>query len=98
MYEQQLSRNDERRRSYGTTCREGLTAEQELAKFITFAMSFLGSEPTKLLTDIWLDELASMDRTPGHISPDWHMVTVAAIARLSGQLLSLGFCKYSSEV
>jgi hypothetical protein len=65
-------------------------AERELAEFIRFATNLLGSEPVKFLTNIWLEELASMEMMPGPISLDWRLVTVAATARLATRLLCLG--------
>jgi hypothetical protein len=97
MYKQQPGRDDERTRDHILTCHERVTmAERELAEFISFATNFLGSEPTKFLTDIWLDELASMETLPGPTSPDWRLVTIAATARLATRLIGFGLCKRSS--
>jgi hypothetical protein len=83
--EQQPGRRDERTSGRSPACGERATiAERELAKFISFVTNFLSSEPTKLLRDIWLDELASRDTMPEPASFEWRLVTVAAIARLAG--------------
>lgn len=98
MCKQQLGRDDERTRDHTLSRHERVTmAERELAEFISFATNFLGSEPTKVLTDIWLDELASMETMPGPTSPDWRLVTIAATARLTTRLLGFELCKRSSE-
>jgi hypothetical protein len=90
MYEQ-LVRGNERTTDLSLTCQERVSmAERELTEFISFATNLLGSEPVKFLTNIWLDELASMEVMPGPTSLDWRLVTVAATARLATRLLSLG--------
>lgn len=95
---QQLVLDNEQTRGHGLSCYEDVTmAERELTAFISFATNLLGSEPTKFLTDIWLDELACMETMPGPTSPDWRVVTIAATARLATRLLSFGHCKRSSE-
>jgi hypothetical protein len=98
MYQLQPVREREQATNHALTCHEGISmAERELREFIGFATNFLGSEPTKFLTDIWLDELASMETMPGPTCPDWRLVTVAATARLATRLLSRGYCKRSAE-
>ena len=64
-------------------------AEFELQSFIDAVTDFFGREKAKFLTEIWLDELASMDRMPGPTSPDWHLVSLAASARLATYLIDL---------
>jgi hypothetical protein len=46
-------------------------------------------EGAKLLEDIWLDELAEMERTPEPTSPQWRLVSIAASSRLAGRLMGL---------
>jgi hypothetical protein len=65
------------------------TAERELAAFVSSIRDCLGSEQTRFLTEIWLDELASMDSMPEPTSPDWRLVTVAASARLASRLIDV---------
>lgn len=72
-------------------------AERELAEFISFATNCLGSEPAEFLTDIWLDELASMESMPGPTSLDWRLVSVGATARLAMRLFGFGSSKHGSE-
>jgi len=64
-------------------------AERELQSFIDAVTDFFGPEKTKFLTEIWLDELASMERMPEPTSPDWHLVTLAASARLATCFIDL---------
>jgi len=71
-------------------CESSTVAERELAQFIGFATSVLSLEPANVLRDIWLDELASMDRMPGPTSLDWRSVTVGATVRLATRLVTSG--------
>jgi hypothetical protein len=64
-------------------------AERELRAFLNSVTDLFGLDQTSFLTEIWLDALARMDRMPGPTSPDWRLVTVAASARLAGQLVDL---------
>jgi RNA polymerase sigma-70 factor (ECF subfamily) len=52
-------------------------------------LDVLGSEGAKLLEDIWLDELAEMERTPEPTSRQWRLVSIAASSRLAGRLMDL---------
>jgi hypothetical protein len=70
-------------------------AERELAEFINFATTLLGSEPAECLTNIWLDELASMETMPEPTSLEWRLVTVGATARLATRLIGSGYSKRS---
>ena len=63
--------------------------ELELHAFINSVADLIGAEHTRFLTDLWLDELASMDTMPEPTSPDWRLVTLAASARLAGRLIRL---------
>jgi hypothetical protein len=45
-------------------------AERELLTFIDSVTDLFGPGQTKVLTEIWLDALASMDRMPDPESPD----------------------------
>jgi hypothetical protein len=64
-------------------------AESELRAFIDSVTDLFGPDQTRVLTDIWLDALASMDRMPGPTSRDWRLVTLVASARLAGRLCDL---------
>jgi hypothetical protein len=64
-------------------------AERELSAFVNSVTSLLGPEQAMFLTDVWLDELASMESMPGPSSLDWRLVTIAASARLATRLAGL---------
>jgi hypothetical protein len=71
-------------------CDEPTTvAERELRSFVGSVIDLLGSEGAKFLEDIWLDELAEMERTPEPTSPQWRLVSIAASSRLAGRLVGL---------
>lgn len=82
MYEQPSDRRHERS-----------IAERELSAFIHSVTNLLGPEPTKYLTEIWMDEVAALDIMPEPTSLDWRLVTVAAAARLASRLVSLDRCQ-----
>jgi hypothetical protein len=85
------------RESVNALGREPVTmAERELADFISFATNLLGSEQAECLTNIWLDELASMETMPGPTSLDWRLVTMGATARLATRLIGAGYSRASS--
>lgn len=85
MYEQPSVRRHERS-----------IAERELSAFIHSVTSLLGPEPTKYLTEIWMDEAAALDIMPGPTSLDWRLVTAAAAARLANRLVSVD--RYPSTI
>ena len=71
-------------------CEQPITvAERELRLFVGSVIDLLGSEGAKVLEDIWLDELAEMERTPEPASPLWRLVSIAASSRLADRLLDL---------
>ena len=61
--------------------------ERYLLEFIHSVKSVIGTDMDGLLTELWLDELTSMDRTPGPTGPEWRLVTLGASARLARRLL-----------
>ena len=63
--------------------------ELELLGFISSVTELLGSDQTNILTEIWLDELASTDAMPEPTSVQWRLVTLGAWARLSQRLLDI---------
>jgi hypothetical protein len=63
--------------------------KRELLEFIHVVCSVLGADMASVLTELWLDELASMDRTPEPTSPEWRLVTLGASARLVSRLLEM---------
>jgi hypothetical protein len=72
------------------SCERSITvAERELRSFVGSVIDLLGSQGAKLLEDIWLDELAEMERTPEPTSPQWRLVSIAASSRLAGRLMAL---------
>ena len=75
-------------RSFHTSiCTELITtAERELAAFVNAVTELYGAEQARLSAEIWLEELQVMEHLPGPARRDWRMVTVAALARLAGQL------------
>ena len=90
MYKQRFDRDDDATRSYTSAPYERRSlAERELTAFVTSVTNLLGPEQTKFLTDIWLDELASMERMPAPTSVEWRLVTIAASARLASRLAGL---------
>ena len=62
--------------------------ERELLGFIRAVTELLGPSSTGALTEIWLNELACMDCTPGPGGPDWRMVSLAASTSLASQLIA----------
>jgi hypothetical protein len=71
-------------------CEQPITvAERELRSFVGSVIELLGSEGAKLLEDIWLDELAELERTPEPTSPQWRLVSIAASSRLAVRLIDL---------
>jgi len=69
--------------------RPATMAERELRSFVGSVIELLGPEGSKLLEDIWLDELAEMERAPEATSPQWRLVSIAASSRLAGRLMDL---------
>jgi hypothetical protein len=65
-------------------------AERELNEFIHSVSNLIGAELTTFLRELWLDEVASIGRTPEPASPEWHLVTLGASAKLACRLLEVG--------
>jgi hypothetical protein len=63
--------------------------ERELLSFVKAVTELLGAEQTRVLTDIWLDELASMEAMPEPSSAQWRLVTIGAWGRLAGRLFDV---------
>jgi hypothetical protein len=73
-----------------SNCAQGTSLPQrELLGFIQSVSGLIGGEKAEVLTELWLDELASMDATPEPTSSDWRRVTLAASARLARQLIDV---------
>jgi hypothetical protein len=60
--------------------------QRELLSFVSAVRDLLGSEQTIVLTEIWLDALASMECMPEPESIQWRLVTLGAWARLAERL------------
>jgi len=87
----QLRADDSAETSRGhVTSRSFSLAEQELNAFIHSVSSLIGAELTTFLTELWLDEVASMGWTSEPASPEWHQVTLGASAKLACRLLEVG--------
>lgn len=63
--------------------------ERELLGFVSAVTGLLGAEQEKVLTDIWLDELASMETMPEPTSRQWRLVTSGAWAMLARRLFDV---------
>ena len=62
---------------------------RELLAFLETASDFFEAVNRGLLTEIWLDQLACMDRIPEPSSPDWRLVTLAAFRALAERLIDV---------
>ncbi len=75
--------------SYLTISDEFLSEpERELRAIIQSPASSLGLGAIKPLMELWLDESACMDSTPGLHSPAWRPVSLAASVKLAGQVIA----------
>lgn len=63
--------------------------ERELLNFIDSVAMLIGQGPTRILTDIWLDELACMECAPDMNEKNWRTVSLAASTRLARELIAL---------
>ena len=63
--------------------------QNELMNFIRNATGLLGPRSTSFLTELWLEELANLDRLPEPNSSDWRMVSLAASTKLATRLIAL---------
>jgi len=61
--------------------------QRELLAFLETASDLIGAESRGLLTEIWLDQLACLDRMPEPSSPNWRLVTLAAFSALAMRLI-----------
>jgi hypothetical protein len=89
MPELRLISNDGVGYKYSPRDDENVSApERELLDFIRAVTELLGPSTTRVLTEIWLNEVACMDCTPGPGSLDWRMVSLAASTKLASQLIA----------
>ena len=63
--------------------------ERELLGFVNAVTELLGSQHARVLTEIWLDELASLEAMPEPTSMQWRLVTLGAWARLARRLFDV---------
>jgi hypothetical protein len=63
--------------------------ERELLEFIRAVANLIPSDETGMLTQLWLDEVASMECMLEPASPLWRLVTLRASARLAERLVAL---------
>jgi hypothetical protein len=88
MLKPQLSTAKERTCHHSPICADPITmANRELVAFMGAVTELFGSEQARFSAELWLDELAQMDRLPGSTSRDWRLLTVAASARLASRLI-----------
>ena len=63
--------------------------ERELLGFVNAVTELLGAQQASILTEIWLDELASLEAMPEPTSTQWRIVTLGAWARLAERLFDV---------
>ena len=68
-------------------CSSVSCAERELRNFIHSVSDLIRAEEGAFLREVWLDEVASLARTPEPTSTDWHLVTIGAYLRLAQHLV-----------
>lgn len=68
-------------------CSSVSCAERELRNFIHSVSDLIRAEEGTFLRELWLDEVASLARTPEPASTDWHLVTIGAYHRLAQHLV-----------
>ena len=62
--------------------------ERELNSFINSVASLLGPGASGTLTDLWLDELACVECTPGSESFNWRSVSLSASVKLANRIIA----------
>lgn len=89
MSDPRLSSNDRVGYHYVPRDSENISVpERELLEFIRAVTEMLGPSIASALTEIWLNEVACMDCTPGPRSLDWRKVSMAASTKLASQLIA----------
>ncbi len=63
-------------------------AERELNSFINSVTCLIGPSASRSLTELWLNELACLERIPGSESFNWRSVSLSASVKLAGQVLA----------
>jgi hypothetical protein len=62
--------------------------ERELNSFINSMTGLIGPGASSSLTEVWLDELACMECTPGSESFHWRLVSLSASAKLASRMIA----------
>jgi hypothetical protein len=62
--------------------------ERELNSFINSVASLIGPGASGSLTELWLDELACMERIPGSESFSWRSVSLSASVKLASRVIA----------
>jgi hypothetical protein len=93
MHSFRIDQTDVRSRCASPKQEPASVAERELLIFIDAVLELIGPESQRILSEIWLDELACMDRIPEPSSPDWRWVTLAASRRLAMRLIDIPFSR-----
>ena len=68
--------------------------ERELLGFVDAVTALFGAQKASVLTEIWLDELASLEAMPEPTSTKWRLVTLGAWARLARHLFYASLFPY----
>ena len=63
-------------------------AERELNSFVNAMANVFGSDTSKCLTELWLNELACMECIPGSESFNWRSVSLSASAKLASRVIA----------
>ena len=63
-------------------------AERELNSFINSMTGLIGTSASRCLTELWLNELACMECTPGSESFNWRSVSLSASVKLAGRVIA----------
>jgi hypothetical protein len=61
-------------------------AEKEMAAFARAVNTLFGSAHVGQSIEDWVEEFESMEWPAGGAIPDWHLVTIAAAARLAARV------------
>ena len=62
--------------------------ERELNSFVNSMASLMGPGASGTLTDLWLDELACAECTPGSESFNWRSVSLSASVKLASRVIA----------
>jgi hypothetical protein len=63
-------------------------AERELISFINSMANVIGPDAPRVLTELWLNELACMECIPGSESFNWRSVSLSASAKLASRVIA----------